>query len=147
MIYVPQHIVIHVWFVLKTKKRLAEQPRKKRMFATVCLSVLICLSTYIRKIGNSFGKHACFPPFKSRTNRAGYFHNSKQKTWWILAGISSKSIVMLFGMECSWNICCPRLDQQVLQSGTVSWEHRARWEQGKARCSRAMFICGGNPLY
>lgn len=46
----------------------------------------------------------------------GYVRNSKPTAWWILAGISSKSTVMLFGMEHSWNICCPRSDQQVLQN-------------------------------
>lgn len=54
-----------------------------------------------------------------------------------MAATYPKSIVMLFGMECSWNICCPRSDQQVLQNGTVSWERGVRWEPGEARCSTA----------
>lgn len=72
-----------------------------------CLSVSsqhLCLMTNRKQLLATASRH-----LRARQIGAGYFPHSKQISWWILARISSKSIVMLFWMECSWNICCPEV--------------------------------------
>lgn len=48
--------------------------------------------------------------------------------------------------ECSWNICCPRSDQQVLPNGVRTGSPPGAW-RGQVLRSTAAFVCGGNPLY